>query len=244
MKVILWDIETTPLVVRTWGLWGHNVSPDEIISDRRILAIAWKELGKERVHGAVVGSDMSELEVVAAFRNAIEDADVLVGHNSDKFDMRHLTAKLIEYGLDPLPKINTVDTLKEVRKIAKFSSNRLNFLGKKLIGQQKLETGRQLWVDCMAGDEKALRRMLRYCKNDVVLLEAVYMRLRPYMRSHPNLADFDSLNCPMCNSKSITLNKEYRTKAGLLRNHMRCNDCRAPFTMRGTTKSPRPLSVA
>lgn len=245
VKTILLDIETTPLVTYTWGLYDESISPYNIIRDRSVLCIAWKELGKPVVHGASVGPDMTERDVLAVFRAAVDDADILVGHNLARFDLKHLNAKFIEYGLAPLQKHNIVDTLVEVRKIAKFASNRLDWLGHKLLGYGKVDTGgMSLWKACMAGDEKSLAKMLRYCKNDVKLLEDLYVKLRPYFKTHPNVADYDSLNCPRCNSASVRLRKEYRTKAGLLRNHMQCNACHAPFTMRGTSKSPRPLSVA
>ena len=238
MKVVTWDIETTPLVVYTWGLYGiDSISPDNIIQDRSIICIAWKELGKAAVGGACVG-EMTEREVVTAFRNYVDDADVLVAHNGDKFDVKHLNAKLIQYELPPMPHINTVDTLKEVRKIAKFSSNRLDYLVKKLIGGGKQETNFALWKACMVGDESALRKMFRYCKHDVKILEQLYVKLRPYFRGTVNMADVGTLNCPRCNSADIKMRKEYRTKAGIVRNHFNCNDCRAPFTMRSAHKSP------
>lgn len=242
VKTLLFDIETSPILAYTWGVWQHNIQPAGIVEDRKILCICWKELGKRGVSGRVVGDGVSERDVIEAFRAAAEDADVLVAHNGDKFDVKHLNAKLIEYRIDPLPKLHTVDTLKEVKKIAKFTYNRLDFLAQKLFGVGKHDTDFDLWKGVMGGDAKASARMLAYCKNDVILLERLYVALRPYFKNHPNIATHDSMNCPRCNCEVVTLRKAYRTKSGLERAHFNCAACRAPFTI-AATKVNRPLSA-
>jgi len=241
-KTLCIDIETSPIVAYTWGVWQHNIQPAGIIEDRKILCICWKELGKRGVTGKIVGDGVSERDVVEAFRAAVDDVDILVAHNGDKFDVKHINAKLIEFNLDPLPKLHTVDTLKEVKKIAKFTYNRLDYLCQKLFGVGKQVTEFDLWKQVMAGDAKACARMMAYCKNDVVLLERLYTTLRPYMKTHPNVADSDSMSCPRCNCELATLRKAYRTKAGLERAHFNCVACRAPFTI-AATKVNRPLSA-
>ena len=242
VKVYTVDIETTPLLVRTWSMWKPTIQASNIIEDRRILCIAWKEVGAKSARSSRVGAGKTEREMIAEFRAAIDDADILVGHNLDGFDMKHVTAKLIEYDLPPFQKLHTIDTLKEVRRVAKFSSNRLDFLCGKLLGSAKHDTDMQLWIDCMAGDEKALDRMERYCRNDVVITEALYLKLRPYFRNHPNIAPSGSMACPRCASEAATVRKAYRTKAGVERAHVHCLACSAPYTI--SPKGPnRPHSA-
>jgi len=241
-KAYVFDCETTPLVARTWSIWNANINPDNIIQDRTILCIAWKEVGGKRTYSSRVGADKSERQVVAEFRAAIDDADVLIGHNLAGFDMKHVTAKLIEHDLPPFQKLHVIDTLREVKRIAKFVSNRLDFLCGKLLGVRKLRTDMDLWVACMAGDEKALERMTRYCRHDVDMTEALYLKLRPYFKNTVNLADTGTMNCPRCNSEAATLRKVYRTKAGAERAHLHCVACSAPFTI-SAAKAPKPLSA-
>lgn len=241
VKAYVVDIETSPLVVRTWSMWNANIQPDNIIEDRRILCIGWKEVGGATTHSASVGPNVSEREMLDHFRAAIDDADILIGHNLASFDMKHLTAKFIEHAIEPLQKHHVIDTLREIKRVAKFSSNRLDFLCGKLLGDRKLKTDMDLWVACMAGDEKALARMARYCRHDVDMTEALYLRIRGYIRSHPNVADTNSTNCPRCGHGLARMRKEYRTKAGAVRTHMHCLACSAPFTIAAGAK--RPLSA-
>jgi len=241
VKTMLWDIETGPYKVWAWGMFDQNIQPDNIIEDSTILSISWKTLGERKIHGSCVGESKTERNVIEDFLLAVEDADILVHHNGDKFDKKRLTAKLIGYRLPPLHKINTIDTLKEIRAVAKFASHRMDYLTRLLCGIGKHETDMKLWRDCKAGDPKALARLLAYNKNDVKMLESLYLETRPYYRNHPNVAENDSANCPRCDSGVATLRKAYRTRAGNERCHLRCVACSAPFTI-SAAKAPKPLS--
>ena len=67
------------------------------------------------------------------------------------------------------------------------------------IGQKVATGGMELWTSVMAGDAKAQKRMEKYCEQDVRLLEKVYVRLLPYIVSHPNIGG-GSGSCPRCKS--------------------------------------------
>jgi len=245
LKVIVWDIETRPMKLWAWSLWQKFFSIDNIIEDVEIIVVCWKELGKKKIHTLTQRKD-NEYELIRKLRDVFDKADVLIGHNADAFDLRHFTAKLIEYDLPPLSKIQTIDTLKEGKRVAKFTSNKLDYAAKKYIKDAKRETDFQLWVDCANGVQKAFREMESYCRHDIEVTEDWYVRLRPYMIKHPNLAEDGTGNCPFCNSSVSKFNKKYRTKAGITKAHHRCLDCGAPFTFRKIgprAAETRPYSV-
>lgn len=231
MKIICFDVETTPMIVHSWNLYPKYLSPDNIISDWSLISAAWKEVGKDRVHAAAISSVGDDFEVVRKLRDALADADVIVAHNGDKFDIKKLNTRLIIHGLPPLPKVPTVDTLKEVKKIASFSSNKLDYLSKVLIGQGKIEVSYGLWLDVMRGSKKALREMVEYNKVDVVRLEEVYLRLRPYMKSHPHtgvlIGEDRNLSCTHCGSVKVKKNGIRVTAAGLKKQECQCQNCGA-----------------
>ncbi len=62
--------------------------------------------------------------------------------------------------------------------------------------------GFKLWKDCMAGDLTAWKKMIRYCDGDVRLLERVYLKLRPYIKTHPSVS-VTSRVCPKCGGKKL-----------------------------------------
>jgi DNA polymerase elongation subunit (family B) len=243
-KIVLYDVETTTMKVHTWGLYPKYISHDNIIEDWSIICGAWKTLGSEKVHAVKIDpkDPKNDLEVVTKLREVLVDADMVIAHNGDKFDWRKLNARLICHGLDPLPKIPSCDTLKEVRKIAAFSSNRLDFLAKKLIGEGKLSTGYGLWLDVMNGNKKALKDMVEYCKVDVVRLEQVYMKLRPYMRSHPHVGaiygEDRNYSCPKCGSELLTTSKTRYSALGVEKVQKQCTSCHAYSTHPVTKNYP------
>jgi len=95
-----------------------------------------------------------------------------------------------------------------------------------------------LWKRC-AGIEatldmqkRALQEMVRYNKQDVVALEDLYVELRPWIKSHPNLGlyyeDADNSRCPNCGSIDLKREGEstYKTTVGRFKAY-RCNSCGA-----------------
>jgi hypothetical protein len=231
LKILFWDIETAPLVVTSWDLRKPFLTHKNIVSDTQLLCAAWKWLGHKAVHGITVKSDKpgDDRPVVAALRDVISQADVIVAHNGDKFDLRRLNARIAFHGLGPMAPPMTIDTLKVARKYFAFTSNRLDYLGKFLGVGRKIGTDFDLWLRAMAGDKKALVSMLSYNKQDVKLLEDVYLKLRPFMTNHPNSNLVDSfVCCPTCSSRAFTLmtDRLYRSVA---RHQYRCRSCGAWF---------------
>lgn len=240
LKIVSWDIETSLMQNGSFGLFNQNINYKHIIKDWVILCACWKELGKKKVHSVSIGDEgdfNDDYNVVKTLRDYLEDVDILIAHNGDKFDLKKFNARLIYHKLPPLPKIVTIDTLKQARNCAKFSSNRLDYLGEFLGVGGKMYNTQGLWIDILLNNsENSLKQMVKYCKRDVVLLEDVYLALRPYMKSHPNIAEGGSLNCPKCNSKYYTKHKTRITAQGIKKQQYQCKGCGSYFTERASSK--------
>ena len=133
----------------------------------------------------------------------LDQCDVVIAHNGDRFDLRKANARFIQHRFRPPSPYRTVDTLKIARQRFKFDSNRLTDLGQYLgCGKKLPTTGSHLWLSCMAGKRKAWDQMRAYNAQDVVLLEAVYDRLKGWATNHPNLSHLsrDPIACPTCES--------------------------------------------
>ena len=77
----------------------------------------------------------------------------------------------------------------------------------------------------MDGDMTAWPPMKDYNKQDIVLLEGVYLRLRRFMANHPRLTDFTKEHgCPTCQSANVQLRGYTFNKTGK-RQRMQCKDC-------------------
>jgi hypothetical protein len=82
--------------------------------------------------------------------------------------------------------------------------------------------------------------MVKYCDEDVRLLERVYHKLRPYGKVQFNYAKLygdDNWACPECGSPNVRVNKTYTTPMGVRRYYLRCNtkDCQTNFPVSNLT---------
>lgn len=205
-KIYLIDIETSPNIGYTWGKYDQNVIAYQ--KEWELLSFAWKPLGSARTDCLARCDFDSEAALIAAVWAILDGADVLIGHNIDQFDNRKLRAKFVQHRLPPPTPYKTIDTKKIAKACFAFNSNSLNDLAATLqLGKKAATGGFDLWLQCMAGDPKAWKKMIAYNKQDVVLLEKVYNRLKTWYPSHPNLALYDEdaqrPACPVCRSAKV-----------------------------------------
>lgn len=211
-NILFFDIETAQIIAKVWQLKGNEyIEPSRIVDDWYVICWAAKWLNKDRVMSAVVTPEealkRNDKRVVQELFKLLDKADVVIGHNSDKFDIKKIKARFLKHDLKLPSPYQSVDTLKIARKEFGLTSNKLDYICKYLGIDAKISTGGiKLWDDCEAGDEKALRKIDKYCKNDVVIDEQIYLKLRPYIRNHPNLAlymESEEEVCPNCGSKKL-----------------------------------------
>jgi DNA polymerase elongation subunit (family B) len=230
-KVLFIDIETSPLIGYAWQTWETNII--EKIEEFHILSVAYKWLDKKincvalpQFHG--FKKDMSDdKELIKIVWNLLNEADIVVAHNGADFDIKKINARFIFNGLTPPSNYKVVDTLKAARKYFQFDGNKLNDLCQYLGLGKKVETGGfELWKGCMRGDEESWSKMIKYNKKDVILLEKLYYRLRPWIDTHPNFNPItDRPDCPACGSKNMHSRGPQLLTGGRTQNRFQCQDC-------------------
>lgn len=228
-KILIFDIETSPVIATTWDLYPKALSIDNILKDWYLVSAAWKWVGEKTVHSVCSIKPHDDKRTVKTLRDIIAQADIIVGHNSDRFDLKKLNSRIITHGLSPLPHVATVDTVKEVRRVAMFTSHKLDYLSKVLTGKRKVHVDYQLWLDVLAGSKKALSKMVEYNKVDVIRTEELYIHLLPYMKNHPHVGVMKGkdrrLSCNKCGSIDIKRNGIRITAAGLRKQEIQCQSC-------------------
>jgi DNA polymerase III epsilon subunit-like protein len=166
----------------------------------------------------------------------MDEADAIVHYNGARFDVPTLNKEFLEQGMPPPSPAKPIDLLKTAKRRFRFPSNKLDFISTHLgLGSKTKHKGHQLWIDCLAGKEAAWRVMERYNKQDVRLLEKVYVRMLPWIPNHPNRGAYDGVaGCPHCGKNhiqrrgfAVTTSKRYP--------RFQCADCGTWF--RGTTTS-------
>lgn len=229
-KVILFDIETFPNVIEAWGTYEQNAL--SILEYSQMASFSWKVLGKPAVFCVTREKKKSDKQLLQALHKVLSSADIIVAHNGDSFDMKTARARMIYHGLDPLPPRITVDTLKVARRHFKFPSNKLNELGKFLGVGKKVKTGGyDLWASCKANDPAAWKLMAKYNKQDVLLLEKVYLKLRAWDEKHPNVAVESPKpdSCPKCGSTKPAYSHGWKYRISTKVRIFKCQDCSGHF---------------
>jgi len=232
-KILLFDIETSFYHFVGWGTYKQYINHHQITKHQYILSWAAKWLYDENVQSDVVtpeeAKNRDDKRVLKSIWKLLDEADIVIGHNGDRFDLRKLRWRFVSQEIEPPTPFRIIDTLKIARKEFFAPSYKQDFLTKYFKLQNKLDTDFQLWVDCEAGDKKRLDEMVDYNEHDVIGLEQVYIKLRPYIRNHPNLAVLmDEDVCTHCGSDElIETDKEYFTSASKFPIY-RCTSCKTP----------------
>ena len=203
-KILIFDIETAPMRDYVWSRWNQNISLDATISEWYMLAWSAKWLYSNDVMGEVLTSEEAISEddnrIVKILWNLIDEADIVIAHNGKKADIPWINTRFILNGLNPPSPYYIIDTCDIAKKQFGFSSNKLDALAGYFGIPHKLKTDFQLWKDCVDGDEKALGYMLEYNKMDTKILEEVYLRLRPWIKGHPNCGNMIDSEIPVCSA--------------------------------------------
>ena len=251
-KILLFDIETAPNVVYTWGLFNQNVALNQIVKPAFMLCWAGKWLFDGNVMSdcispsdAIISNDEN---IARSLWKVIDEADIVVAHNGSSFDLPWANSRFVYYGMMPPSPYKVIDTYKVCKQQFYFTSNKLEWVAKYLTKDEKIKNDFSLWSDCMDGKADALRRMSEYNIQDTILLEEVYVILRPWISNHPNLGLYYSTDdkiCTHCGSSNLTaMTKPYVANVNTYQTY-RCDDCGAVNRVRkiGNTTQLRSLVV-
>lgn len=240
IKRLFFDVETSYYLVPTFQFWKVNINPDNIIREKKIICICYKWQYEDTVHRLVWDAKQDDTKLIKDFIQVIKKADEIVAHNGDKFDMKELRTRAILTENLMFPVYRTLDTLKKTRQYFRFASNKLDYLGKVLnLGRKLDHEGMQLWIDvCEHKNKESLQKMVEYCEQDVILLEDVYHSISPFIYHNTNFAVLKGgkkWDCPECASDNTQLSHTDATAMGVIRRHMKCNDCRKFFKISNRT---------
>jgi hypothetical protein len=164
--------------------------------------------------------------MIAEVHSLLCEADAVATYNGASFDIPKLTGNFLLEGLPPPPPLTQIDIYKAVRRMG-FICNKLAYIAPLLgLGGKVKHEGLEMWIKVMAGDEKAQRKMAKYCAGDVRLLEDVYNRVRPYVANHPRMGNVGSKACGNCGSLRMQHRGERRTKSFWVE-RLQCQNCGA-----------------
>ena len=234
MRTLIVDIETSPNTVHVWGLYEQDIALNQIVESSYILCWAAKWLGEkgpvmfERTKNPAKGSSRG---MIRKIHTLLGEADSVIHYNGTKFDIPTLNKEFILHHLPQPAPYKQMDMLRAARAQFKFTSHKLDYVAHALgLGKKTVHEGHMLWVKCMADDPDAWKRMEKYNKNDVTLLEKVYYRLLPWMKTHTNLSLYDKEGrvCPNCGQENFQRRGVAFTASGRYQRYQ-CRECASWF---------------
>ena len=240
-NILIFDIETAPLRAYVWSRWKQNIYLEQTISEWFMICWSAKWLDSEEVFSECLTPDEIKEEkdsrIVKQLWSLIDQADIVIAHNGKRFDVPKINSRFIMAGLPPTSTYIQIDTREVAAKQFGFSSNKLDALAGYFNIEHKDGINFELWVDCMKGNQEALDYMESYNRKDVVILEKVYLKLRPWIKNHPNIGLYQEKNemvCPTCGSKDLTEDGSFYYTSANKYKIMRCS-CGAISRMRNTS---------
>lgn len=197
MRTLILDIETSPNVAHVWSLFNENISLDQLQEPSFTLCWAAKWRGSKRTFFC----NYHDPEMLGAIWDLMNEADVVVHYNGDKFDIPVLNKEFLLAGMDPPSPYHSLDLYKTVKKKFRFSSLKLKHVAEQLNLTNKVQhEGHNLWVGVLNNDDKSWRKMKKYNIGDVIATEELLERIYPWIDTVPNqnLYVDISVDTPLC----------------------------------------------
>lgn len=214
VKILLFDIETAPTKAYIWKRWKENISQDQVVNEGYILCYAAKWLGEDDVmldalpfYTDYEADKENDKRVVESLYELFNEADLIIAHNGKAFDTPLTKSRFLYHGFMPPKPYKEVDTKLIAKSEFRFPSNSLDGLAAYLgLGRKTKNDGFPLWTGCMEGNKDAWRQMIDYNHDDTILLEKIYMKLRPWYRWHPAVDVYNKsgvMRCKCCGSTNL-----------------------------------------
>src|SRR5271157_1646302 len=223
------DIETFPNVSYVWGKYDQNVI--RYIQQSCVCTFVAKWLNEKKIiskalpdYAEYAAGSYDDKAIVADLWKLFDEADIIIAHNGNQFDVKVVVGRFLVHGLRPPSPFKTVDTKLVAKEVARYNSNSLDDLCSLLGLGKKIRTDFDLWEGCINGDPVCWKNMVKYNRMDVLLLEKLYLRLLPFAKTHPNLTFWTRGECPKCGGHNI----QYRGLARCITRQYRrfvCTDC-------------------
>ena len=238
-KVLIYDIETSYNIVKSWRIgYNLNINHSDILEERKIICISYKWLGDNQIYNLTWDKNQCDKFMLEQFIEVLNEADLIVSHNGDNFDLPWIKTRAIHHGLSMLVNYKQFDTLKVAKRRFNFNSNKLDYISEFLGFGNKIKTEMSLWDDIILRRcPVAMDKMIKYCDMDVTLLEKVYNKLVYWENPMYHVGVGNGLTkqtSPISGGMNLELVKTVTTNTGTIKRIMKDLDNGRLFEMSNT----------
>lgn len=213
-KILILDIETSQMKFKAWRPGQQYLGYDRMIEDWSILSWSAKWMGspEDKMMYADTRNEKNpknDKKIVKQIWQLLEEADIVLTQNGDRFDLPKLRSRFEFYQLGEPSYFEKWDSYKIANKYLGEASHSLGFMTKKFCKKynksgHKKYPGITLWDECEAGNKEAFQEMEDYNKIDVLALEEYYVtRLRHWHKPNINIYHNQDTYYCACGSSSF-----------------------------------------
>lgn len=251
-KILFFDIETAPETAYIWKRFDTTVGQSQVKEPGYLLCISWAWMGEAPQTLGIYngrswkrGDRRDDSQVVKKAHELFDEADIIVGHNVERFDIATLNARFVKYNLPPPSPFKVCDTYKLLKKYFNMPSRSLESASVYFGIEIKEKQPFSLWRDCMDGVAEAWERLLTYCAHDVTVVRQLYYKLLPFANQHPNQNQYTLETipvCPKCASTNIEQKGISKTATNAY-NRFQCQDCGGWMRSRSANKDQKKTTL-
>lgn len=243
LSVVYFDIETSPYLVYAYGLWKSNISHSQIIVPMQVTSISWLWEGDKEPQ--VMGWDDSKDEqgifnilkkdrdrdLLRYIAPEVASADIIIGQNSDSYDIKKVNWRLNELGLSPIKNLITLDTLKLSRKVFSPPSHKLDYRSQAYGFGGKIKQDMTDCINTAMGHKKTQKLRMEYNKKDVEDTRRIFWReLDSYILPkslEKMLREYTGFTDPYCENCEAKKQRKYDFRSVEMkgRTNYKCNRC-------------------
>lgn len=214
-KILFYDIETTPLLAYIWKPGKQFVGHKQLHRDRSMYNIicityCWND-GKPAKAFVWDYKTQDCTKAIEKFDALARKADVVIGKNSDRFDVKHINTQRLFNGIAPFPEwADSRDDLeKQMRKHFALPSQALDYVSNQLKLGGKIKMELQDWIDIVEQRGKAgrdaFKKMVQYGLKDIEDTRTIWNYVESHIAPKFNAAtNADALVCTVCGSGDIS----------------------------------------
>lgn len=245
MKILCYDLETQPTTAYVWAAWKQNVAPIQVLDHGKVITWSAKWVGEKQTYfGAEWEPTLNGKDFIERLYDMMNEADALLTYNGDSFDQKVFNTELMKRRLPPAAPSKSIDMYKVVKQRFRLFHSRMDTVAAALGIEGKTDTGGfELWKGVMEGDPKARKKMEKYNRQDIKVLEDIYNILRGWIKNHP--VQEGSETCPNCGGTKFQRRGTYKTKVNVYQRYQ-CKDCGSWHRSRkaDTKTYPKPSKVS
>ncbi len=214
-KILVYDIETTPVLAWIWRCGEQFVGHHQLfdgLNATKIICITYRWLHEKKAKALVFDLETLDDEaIIREFDTIIQEADVIIGKNNNKFDNKHINFRRLLHGLPAIPDWTkrSDDLESQMRRHFNMQSFSLDYFSK-LMGQGgKMKMELQDWIDIVQNrSKKKLKKMVDYGKKDADDTAELILKVWPYVSPKFNHSVHQGkLCCITCGHKRIVEDK-------------------------------------